>query len=100
MSTTPEDIVSFLNELFILDPGAIHALCANRVPCNCKLADHPTVQVGISPVLGEEQYHVGLVGLLNGLFSEPKIAMVWDDSTEGGLKIMKGFCLYNKPENT
>jgi len=56
-------IVNFLNELLEIDPAAVSALIAARVPCNQFLADHPTVQIG------EErgEFRVGLLGLLNGL---------------------------------
>ena len=58
-----EKIVALLNELLEMDRPAIAVLIANRIPCNQKLADHPTVQV-ISQHGG---YHMGLLGLLNGL---------------------------------
>ena len=34
-----------LNEACTADPGALHALICNRVPCNTALADHPPIQV-------------------------------------------------------
>ena len=64
---TAEDAVALLNEAVKLDPEAMHALVASRVPCNDEFADHPTIQVldldrkGNKPV-------VGLLGILNGLF--------------------------------
>lgn len=61
-----KQIVDLLNELFELDPKAIEALVLNKVPCNKKLADHPTVTVTSRP--GKRDYHmVGLVGILNGI---------------------------------
>jgi hypothetical protein len=56
-------VVAFLNELLEYDRPAIAALIANRVPCNGRLADHPTVQVAAQ----HGGYHVGLLGILNGL---------------------------------
>lgn len=50
---TMRAILNALNTAFTADPAAMHALCSNRVPCNRGLADHPTVQVGGSPVATE-----------------------------------------------
>jgi hypothetical protein len=61
---TPSEAVDFLNELLALDRPVIAALIANRVPCNKALADHPTVQAGAQ----HGGYHVGMLGILNGLF--------------------------------
>lgn len=58
-----QKIVDFLNELLEIDRPAIAALIANRVPCNQRMADHPTVQVGAQ----HGGFHVGLLGILNGL---------------------------------
>lgn len=84
-----------LNEAYALDPAAIHALCENRVPCNSKLANHPTIQVGLVPIDGRERYHVGLIGLLNGLFSGPeRVAVVWDDKDKTlESPVMTGFTI-------
>lgn len=56
-------VLTLLNELVQLDKPAIAALIANRVPCNIQLADHPIVQVSAQ----HGGYHVGLLGILNGL---------------------------------
>lgn len=61
---TPADAVAYLNQLLELDRPAVAALVANRVPCNEALADHPTCQVGVQ----HGGFHVGLLGVLNGLF--------------------------------
>ena len=63
-AVTPEDAVAYLNQLLELDRPAVAALVSNRVPCNEALADHPTCQVGVQ----HGGYHVGFLGLLNGLF--------------------------------
>ncbi len=55
-------IVDYLNELLELDRPAIAALVANRVPCNERLSEHPTCQVGRQ----HGGWNVGLLGLLNG----------------------------------
>ena len=61
------DLIAFLNTLVELDPDAISDLLSNRVFCNEKLAEHPTVQVSdctSDNVVG--QYQVGILGILNG----------------------------------
>lgn len=79
-----DTIIRFLNELYQLDPEAIEKLVETRVPCNDKLADHPTVQVSLDPVT--KQSTVGLLGIMNGLVgTRPDgygyIAGVYDDVT-------------------
>jgi len=59
-----DETIDFLNQLFEIDPNALAALIANRVPCNQGMADHPAVQVGKQ----NGGYHVGMLGILNGLF--------------------------------
>jgi len=63
-SITIDATIAYLNVLIELDRPAIAALVANRVPCNEALAEHPTCQVGAQ----HGGFHVGLLGLLNGLF--------------------------------
>jgi len=58
-----QKIVDMLNGALEMDKAAIAALIANRVPCRAALADHPTIQVAKQ----HEGYHVGLLGILNGL---------------------------------
>jgi len=53
-----DELIGFLDSLAKVDPVAIGALIAARVPCNDALSDHSTVQTGD----GE----VGLLGILNG----------------------------------
>lgn len=57
-------IAAFLNDTLEIDPAAIATLCGMRIPCNQKLADHPTIQVRAEQ---DGSFSVGLVGLLNGL---------------------------------
>lgn len=64
-SITPEQAVAVLNEALALDPQAISALVSTRVRCTKALAGHPSIQVGS---VGETEYEVGLLGILNGLF--------------------------------
>lgn len=63
-SVTVDDAIALLNEAVALDRPAMAALLANRVPCNDALADHPTIQVQAQ----HGGYHVGLLGIINGLF--------------------------------
>ncbi len=60
--------VDCLNEAFRRDPGAIHALISNRVPCNQDLAADPYVVVGSNLVIpGKQCLEVDVLGLLNGV---------------------------------
>jgi hypothetical protein len=54
--------IDFLNKLVKIDREAVTKLVNARVPCNRKLADHPTVQVGVK----KKGHEVGLLGILNG----------------------------------
>jgi hypothetical protein len=63
-SVSVAEAIAFLNSLLELDRPAVASLIANRVPCNQALADHETVQVRAQ----HGGYHVGLLGILNGLF--------------------------------
>ena len=80
-----DECIKFLNDLIKLDMQAILDLCQNRVSCNEKLADHPTVQVDAK----EGKHWIGLIGILNGLFGiDDKSGMgpigaVLDDPEEG-----------------
>jgi len=59
-----QEAVDVLNSALNDDKEAITSLVENRVPCNNKLADHPTVQVS-----GEDDnFRVGLLGIVNGIF--------------------------------
>lgn len=64
-SITPEDAIRVLNRALKADPAAVAALALSRTACNQALADDPTVQVLWERTGG---YHVGLLGILNGLF--------------------------------
>ena len=69
-SISIDEAVGFLNRLISLDKAAVAALIANRVPCNEQLANHPTVRVTAQ----HGGYHVGLLGILNGLFGDESSA--------------------------
>ena len=63
-TVTIDDVIQVLNEMVEADGPATAALIANRVPCNKSLADHPSIQVAKQ----HGGFHVGMLGVLNGLF--------------------------------
>jgi len=81
-----EQTVMFLNQLLKDDPEAIQKLVDFRVPCNDKIAHHPTVKVRIK----DDGPMVGIMGILNGLFGKDKDGMsqiiAEYDQAEGKLK--------------
>ncbi|MDO8715320.1 MAG: hypothetical protein Q7J73_00660 [Dehalococcoidales bacterium] len=83
-------VVKYLNELLEIDRDAISNLIASRVECNEKLSNHPTVQVGTRE---DGKYEVGLLGILNGLFSVDEneygeIYMVVEDDKKTPVKFL------------
>lgn len=84
-SVTVQDVIALLNEAAKLDLAAIRALVDHQVPCNCGLADHPTIQVGCTE---DGDPRLGVIGIINGLFGVdenahgPVIADVPDDPAE------------------
>lgn len=74
-----DDVIAYLNDLLALDRPAIAAMVANRVPCNEQMVSH-------SSAWAESQhggYHIGLLGILNGVFhchpSYRSISFVFED---------------------
>jgi hypothetical protein len=65
-NVTVQEVIALLNEFLELDPEAIQNLINNRCKCNDKVANHPTIQVRKYPE--DEDYTVGLLGILNNLF--------------------------------
>ena len=59
-------VIEYLNGLLRVDREAIAELVDSRVPCNRKLADHPTVQVGLADEM-PGCFEVGILGVLNGM---------------------------------
>lgn len=84
-SVTAQNAIALLNEASKLDPAAIRALIEHRVPCNCHLADHPTIEVGCTE---DGDPRVGMIGLINGLFGldantrGPVLTNIPDDPTK------------------
>src|SRR5687767_9721629 len=65
-----ETFLKVLQRAFEADPSALHCLIVNRVPCNQKLADDPSVVVEGDRVLEGLNPQVGMLGILNGILSE------------------------------
>jgi hypothetical protein len=81
-----------LNSAYDDDPSALHALICNRVPCNEKLANHPTVQVSVNELTNTPNptYVVGMLGIINGILDAAlgkRIAAIIDDRGK-----VTGFC--------
>ena len=103
-----KETIELLNNAFLADKNAIHALMTNKVPCNSELADDPYIVVSSVPVLDGSfekvskdcLFQVGCLGLINGVLAAnnlPLVAMKFEKSeTEGRNKVV-GFCKYEKP---
>lgn len=64
-----DNAIEVLNRINEQDPTVLPELFAYRVPCNVGVANDPTVQVGfVNDDIESNQYEVGLLGILNGLF--------------------------------
>ena len=61
-----------LNDALMRDADAITALVNARVPCNDRLARHPSIRIGEY----EGVCQVGLLGLLNGILTDAPTAVV------------------------
>jgi hypothetical protein len=106
---TPEDIFStflrVLNEAHEADPYALHNLASGRYVCNQTLADHPFIQVtAVSNADGnDEQYVVGLLGIINGI-CEPltgrRIAAKFSEPDSGQKSQLLGFVEYKPTSPT
>lgn len=89
-----KSIEEVLNEAFGQDPGAIHALLTNHVPCNESLANNQFIPVQVNAVCNNV-YNITALGLINGILESqnlPKIAIMWEQSDDNYK--MKGFCKY------
>lgn len=93
-----EAILSCLNQAYKDDEAAMHALVANRIPCNQQLADHPTIQVSDNKVCAG--FNVGCLGIINGVLAAagiPLVAAKWVIEEEGKPNKFVGFCEYKAP---
>jgi hypothetical protein len=62
--------VGVLNRIHEADPSVLPQLIDFRVPCNDAIVNDSTVQVA----LVDDEYRVGLLGIINGLFG-----VRWED---------------------
>ena len=85
--------VELLNRAFESDPGCIHAMLCNFVPCNEKLANDDIICINTNPVV-QGSYKLTMLGLVNAILEVnnlPKIAMKWEIKAEKEHVIFKGF---------
>lgn len=78
-------IVSLLNDALKTDPDSINALFRLHVRCGDALQNHPTIVCGGR----EDDPHIGILGLINGLFTGglgSRITIIYDDQS---LRIVK-----------
>ena len=90
-------VLATLNEAYKSDAAAIHALICNRVPCNKKLANHPTVQVELNTVASGKSYAVGMLGVLNGVVERmtgERVAASFREPNADGKCKLTGFVRY------
>ena len=90
-------VLATLNEAYKSDAAAIHALICNRVPCNKRLADHPTVQVELNAVASGKSYAVGMLGVLNGVVEKltgERVAASFGEPDKNGKRKLIGFVRY------
>jgi len=74
-SITANDIIELLNDALKIDKEAISKIFLNRVLCNEKLANHPTIQIS---AINKYNSTVSALGILNGLFG------TYDDGPKEG----------------
>jgi hypothetical protein len=92
-----KETIELLNNAFLADKNAIHALMTNKVPCNSELADDPYIIVSTVPVLGNPYGQVSCLGLINGIMAAnklPLVAMKFSNPDEDGKSNLLGFCAY------
>ena|ERR1035437_6340051 len=87
-----------LNSAYDDDPSALHALICNRVPCNEKLANHPTVQVSVNEATLTPTFTVSVLGLLNGIL-RPSIGRIISPMLDDSGRLL-GFTEYKNSHET
>ena len=93
MNITKQQIVDRLNELLALDGQAMQSITGNYVVCNRAIAESDKIIVG----LWGNNYRVGMIGILNGLFPDDGeyIGANYDKrSSEPGKGILKEYRIY------
>jgi len=81
----PQDVVDLLNELLEINPEAIDDFVSRRVPVGEEIAEHQSVVLRADPDGdGYKNPRLGVIGFLNGLFTETedRIAAIIDKETE------------------
>lgn len=81
---TIDEALEVLNRALKADPVAMTALFGHRVGCNKKLGEDPEVQCWDFKKMTHEEYDVGVMGIINGLFGVDKnnigsICALWND---------------------
>lgn len=74
---------NLLNEMLALDYIFTDGLLTLHLPCNKELAEHSTIQVRKWPDI--ERYTAGILGVLNGLSSDPNIVITAEYLENGKL---------------
>jgi hypothetical protein len=89
-----QHLVKCLNEYFQIDPEAIKALFAHRVPVNEAMADHPTVQVRV-----DTEATMSILGLLNGVIGTipgTEVGYLCGDYDDNDPSLLLGFSVNPK----
>lgn len=96
---TVDQAIDRLNELYKLDPEAMHSLITTYFPASQGLADHPTCQVNVH----EDKHVVSMIGIINGIFGADKdgdgliaARFTTDPFDEEHKSALVGFCRYIK----
>ena len=76
---TIADVVDMLNDALERDQFAVSSLISIKVTCSKSLADHESIQAWDC----DGNYHVGMLGFLNGLFGT-------DEDGWGGIAVTIG----------
>ena len=90
-------VVQAMQDAFERDPQAMDELFTSRVPCNQKLADHPTVEVWTELI--KPGYSVGPLGVINGVLRTLGIgvlAMRCQPECHPQSGKLLGFCNYDE----
>jgi hypothetical protein len=81
------------------DPGALHTIICNRVPCNTALADHPTILVDVNSMTQPETFSVGMLGIINGILERTTGHRVAAKFSDGEQPVLLG-CVEYAPAPT
>lgn len=72
-------VADLLNELLATDPTVTQKIFTQKFPCNKALTDSPTFPVVDTPTGGQ----IGVLGVINGLFSEKNMVTASQDQKTG-----------------